>query len=836
VARSFDVSMNNQTRDGQLPIRFLTSEVIGPKGIGGALSTDDISIISAIQRGEAILLTGAGFSHEMLDQYGDQLPVGKQLAQSIWPIAFGEEDYDDTALSDVYQSALGKSPKLLREQLERLFTVDRDQLPARYTSWLSLPWHRVYTLNIDDGDEAVAENGIEPRLQILSALNSRPGDVRSDSLPVIHVNGRLQDFPNLTFSPWDFADRTAGLDPWYQEFATDIATRPVVVIGSIVDEPPLWHFMRLRELRGGVKEQRPRSWLITPRIDLGRKNMLHELNFKHLAQTEAEFYETTIAPHASRLAALGRISSAAGGGDLLDVAECVRSASPGTADYLLGLAPTWGDVTNGYAADFAFDKNLDDSIEGLSAGTISVIGSAGSGKTTSLMKAAAKLAAQNNKVLWLGRETELRVADIRKQVHELEPDFVFIDDVDRFGNDASVLLSGLQRAEEALVVVVAARSARFFGLRYDSILQSDAQLTQDRLTDSDADALLVKLEQGKRLGEMRRLSPEQRVKQLTRHNDRQLLVTLIEATSGEKFHDRIAGECRDLQPSEQALYGIACTAAWADNKPLSIQDLLFAANQQNRNEALLAVRRLVSAQLLVRTDDGYLVRHRVVAESAVDFFRDEGLLHKWITDLIFLAASHYEPGKASGTRLGRMLIRLISHKNLHDLVGDGDDVARIYGAAEEWLDGDFHFWLQRGSYEIDFGELPLADNFLRQARGLVSDDALVETAWAHLQLKRALLDVTAPKSAVRAQEGLGILSSIMQNPSSRSPHTFATFLIFGLQWLKKGPLRTEEKRKLREDILRFGEKGRLLHPRVDDVQESWGTARRWIETNPLPLS
>jgi hypothetical protein len=797
------------------------------------MSVEETSIINAIQRGQAVLITGAGFSHGMIDSDGDNLPVGAQLAKSIWPIAFGEAEFDGAALSDVYQAASSTSPTLLREQLELHFIVDRDKMPDRYHTWFSLPWHRIYTLNIDDADEAVSEMGPEPRLQVLSALSSKPGDVRSDHLPVVHINGRLKEFPNLTFSRWEFADRTTALDPWYQEFAIDIATRPIVVVGSVVDESPLWHFMKLRELRGSAKELRPRSWLVTPSIDLGRRTMLGELNFKHIPKTEADFFETVIAPNAPQLITLGREVRTAGSDNLLDVAEQVREATPGTADYLLGAAPTWGDVTNGYAANFTFDETLSRTIDDVSAGTITVIGSAGSGKTTSMMKAAAKLAAQNNTVMWLGRDTELRIADIRQRVAEYKPDYLFVDDFDRFGSEAPVLLKGLQRVEDAPVVVVAARSTRFFSLRYDTILETEANLTQEKLTDADADALLRELTRGKRLGALRAMSHEDRVEQLTKRDDRQLLVTLIEATSGEKFHDRVAGECRDLKSVELVVYGIACTAAWADNKPLSTQDLLFAAGQHNRNEALQALKRLESSHLLNKAKTGYLVRHRVVAESAIDYFRSEGLVASWITDLIFLAAAHYELGNARRSRLGRMLIRLINHNNLRDLVADHEAVKRVYGSAEEWLDGDFHFWLQRGSYELDYGELTAAENFLKQASALAENDVLVATARAHLQLKQALADPGKPKSASRAREALGILYGIMQSPTSSSPHTFAVFLRYGFQWLKEAPMGSEERRQLREKILSFGDKGRLLHPQVDAVQDSWATASRWIQTNPF---
>lgn len=801
------------------------------------MSVDSTSIVNVILRGEAVLLTGAGFSRAMTDTFGDPLPIGSELARSIWPIAFGDETFDpETALSMVYDASKAKSPALLHDQLERHFRIDRELLPERYKTWFSLPWHRIYTLNIDDGDEAVADTSNGSRLQIVSALTeTTPGVLRSDRLAVVHINGRLQDFPKLTFSPWEFADRTASADPWYQEFVTDIAGRPVVVIGSVLDEPPLWHYLVLRGQRGSAKELRPRSWLVTPRLDIGRKQMLDGLNFKHIEQTEQAFFEETIAPYAPRLLAAAQLNEHRAGDDALrDVSEEVRDAAAGKPDYLLGSAPKWGDVTNGYAATFSFDDDLTNAIDQLSAGSVSVIGSAGSGKTTSLMKAAAILAARGNAVLWLGRETELPIATLRREAKLREPDYLFIDDIDRFGSDAAGLLRGLQNDADALVVVVASRSARFFQLRYDERLRLDKTLEQPPLSDADASALLSELDRAHRLGALVALTPVERIRKITERDRRQLLVTLIEATSGERFHDKVAAECSSLTGAELTIYGVVCTAAWADNKPLSKQDLLFAAcRTYEPNDALQALQRLENSHLLQIDGHGYQARHRVVAESAVDYFRAEGLLATWLADLIFLVAAHYQPTDVRRTRYGRLLIRLINHQNLKKQVGDTSEVQRIYGTAEAWLSRDPHFWLQRGSFETDYGDLSAADNFLRQARALDSDDVLIDTAWAQLSLKRSLTSASSPEASISVQEAFALLEPIMQNPENHSPHTFAVYLIYGLRWLKVAPLGTGEQRELRERLNYFGNMGARLYPDVDDVQDGWLTVQKWFATNAL---
>lgn len=794
------------------------------------------AIVNAIARGQAVLLTGAGFSRGLTDLEGESLPLGSELAESIWPIAFRDDPFEsDTPLSLVYTEALRSSPTLLNDQLNRHFKIDPKRMPDRYQTWYSLPWHRIYTLNIDDGDEVIRRRAEGRALQIISALNTSPGVVDANKLAVVHVNGRLEDLPDLTFSQWDYADRTARTDTWYREFVTDLTTRPVVVVGSVLDEPPLWHYLQLRGERGNNNELRPRSWLVSPRLDRGRKATLNRLNFVHIAETEENFFAANIKPYAPRLVAAQRADEVVRPeAALLDVSQAVRAAPAGSPNYLLGATPQWADVVNGYVANFEFDDALIAQIDALTGGAIAVSGSAGSGKTTSLMKAAAVLSARGNTVLWLGRESEVPMAQIRCEAVDREADYLFIDDVDRFADQAPGLLGSLSQLSESLVIIVAARSARYVQLRYEERLRVDATLDQARLTDADATALLGQLSRGHRLGALLGLSMEQRIERITKHADRQLLVTLIEATSGERFHERVAEECRSLQGAELALYGAVCTAAWADNRPLSRQDVLYAAGRSYEpNEALGALRRLENAHLLVPEHSRYRARHRVIAESAVDYFRSEGQLEHWIEDLLFLVAGHYDRTSVRRTRYGRILIRLLGHNNLKSLVGENAVVQRIYGEAEPWLAEDPHFWLQRGSFETDFGSLILAENFLRQARVISPEDVQIDTAWAMLLLKKALNDLQGPDVNALVEEASGLLKAIMRNTTSNSPHTFAIYLNFGLRWLREQRLGNEEQRALRDDLLYFGRMGAGIHRRQLDVQEAWGTVQRYIASNAV---
>ena len=67
-------------------------------------------------------------------------------------------------------------------------------------------------------------------------------------------------------------------------------------------------------------------------------------------------------------------------------------------------------------------------------------------------------------------------------------------------------------------------------------------------------------------------------------------------------------------------------------------------------------------------------------------------------------------------------------------------VRAFYDEIEADLADDYHFWLQRGSFEVKHGALELAKHFLDQARALDPDDALVANEYAYWQFKKANVD------------------------------------------------------------------------------------------------
>jgi hypothetical protein len=55
---------------------------------------DKQNLVRNLARGRVTLVTGAGFSADAMNISGEHLPVGNQLARSLWMFLY-DTDYDD---------------------------------------------------------------------------------------------------------------------------------------------------------------------------------------------------------------------------------------------------------------------------------------------------------------------------------------------------------------------------------------------------------------------------------------------------------------------------------------------------------------------------------------------------------------------------------------------------------------------------------------------------------------------------------------------------------------------------------------------------------------------
>jgi hypothetical protein len=279
-------------------------------------------LLDELAHGRAVLLTGAGFSVEARDRDGRPIPSGDELADELWSLCFPDEPRDDSELEDLFQHALAESPDALEELVRRRLCVDPARLPALYRDWFSLPWRRIYTLNVDDLESAVAtrHEDLPRRIEVRSALGDGPRPALSPAegaLEVVHLNGHVADAPRgMTFSTTQYGARLAAdEDLAYKALVADFRSLPFVLVGTRLDESPLWRELQRAERRDGEEPRRPPccSFLVTPAIERARRSLLERIGVVWVPMSTREFTERVISPLARKLGEAGtRVMARAG--------------------------------------------------------------------------------------------------------------------------------------------------------------------------------------------------------------------------------------------------------------------------------------------------------------------------------------------------------------------------------------------------------------------------------------------------------------------------------------------------------------------------------------------
>ena len=329
---------------------------------------------NALANGSAILFTGAGFSRGARNQLDEPLPLVRELAQDLWGLAFPGEVFDPaSALGDVFEVARRSAGNATRRLLEQKLLVVGDTVADYYRDYLTVPWFKIYTLNLDNLIPiAAAKFALPTDITSVSAL--RPRSVTG--LAAVHLNGLVGDYPDVTFSPPQFGARTAGADPYYEILARELYGHPVVFIGTALDEPPLWHHLALRGDRPSGSELRPKSFLVSPSLPVARRAMLERYNVKWVAMGAEEFCARYVSPAIASGRIVPRETSPVTP-TFEDVAMVRGLPAPDLADFLLGRDPQWADVSQGFAIPRTCEQDITDRLARGDVKALVVTGTAG---------------------------------------------------------------------------------------------------------------------------------------------------------------------------------------------------------------------------------------------------------------------------------------------------------------------------------------------------------------------------------------------------------------------------------------------------------------------------
>jgi len=787
-----------------------------------------------LSRGEVVLFTGAGFSRGAEAKGGGTVAGVLELKQDLWRLAFPSDAVVDGAstLGDVFDVALQRARNAVGDVLNRRLGVDPVGVPDRYRGWFSLPWYRHYTLNLDDLDEVVASHFQLPR-DLRSLCGSRDGVPVGNALLSIHLNGRLRDFPEVTFSGPQYGQRLATPEIWYQALATDLVNHPVLFVGTVLEEPLLWQHIEMRRQRGAnTVEMRPPSYLVTPCLPPARAALLKRYNVDWIAATEEEFYEEVLAParaeaELGQAALSNRFMEGRSRVSLRQLSDLRKADSEDcdAASFLLGREPVWADLTQGFAITRAFEKPLLDDIEAGSPQVVLLTGTAATGKSTTAMRLALALEARGRRVSVLNPlESQLGVGTVAAAVRTDGADVVLIDNLDVFGDRTARLLTEVAGRTGGPLVVAAIRSGRLQGLELSAALGDLKVLerTVPALVDADIDDLIHVLAASKRLGRLSGMSHKDRVAVFREQCGRQLLVAMYRATSGELLQERVHSECADLGDPARLIYGMAAVAT-AERLFVTRDELVIgvaAISGGIDNTRLNVIQELITRELLLSDQRGLRLRHRWIAETALEFYQSNGLIGPPLRALAIALATKADPQIMPQHRQRRLLNRLINHDYLQRMTTDISIVREIYASIEDQLAWDYHYWLQRGSFEVETGDLAMAEVFLNAAVSLAPEtDYKVRTEYAYFALKKASKSPRASGAARAAADALSDLEVAMEARGAEDPCIFHVYGSQGLSWARRAPLLPQDRKQLVRHLQDAVLLGKSLHPRRRDLNQ-----------------
>lgn len=768
-------------------------------------------------RGAVVLFTGAGFSLDAANQAGVQLPSMIELTRELWNICYSGEEFDETTqLQDIFDAAIQVDRTATAELMRNRFTVDAKQCPDYYMELLAMPWARIYTLNVDDLLERVIDEiRLLRPIRSVSATTGHITDVHDESLSIVHLNGSLKDVPDdVTFARSQYAGRRSR-DPFYEALRHDLVSRPVVFIGSNLEEGPMWQHFEMRGGRPsrGERELRPRNYLVTPRLNKSKQALLSKYQIEWLPMTTKEFCREILsamdeARNAGNAFLLNRQKWSKEYGSKIQRIADIPEGTKEPTEYLLGAEPEWVDAKQRRIAYRVCFDDIVNEINRMRAGSsvnefLIVTGTAGTGKSSALMTVALRMEAEGVPTAWIDNTQRFDVYGFRKALEE-DPGIgiLCIADADVYGKRLSRLVRDGLDTIERLIIVCECRSTKVDSIIDRSSLRGiqPVEYTIPNLEDNDIEAILDVLDRENRLGVLKGLSRDERRRVFKAEAGRQMLVAMYKATHGEDFRDKAINELNGLDDIHQFLYGLVCVAH-AHRFMLTRDEIAIACGDDIEEWPRALDSLLRRKVILPGPGETYKARHREIAQFLYTALSQHGRIAAVIRALIKIAGTKTSPHMKRGNRPQRMLSTFNSHKLIKRTVGL--TVGRqIYNEFEYLLDWNYHYWLQRGALELEIGGLGAAENFLNQSKAIEPNDIFVDNELAYLKFKKANIAPQDINSQRLVDEALETLSAIGIRRRDQRPHVAHIAGSQGLIWARQTNMAGPEKQLFLEMLLK----------------------------------
>lgn len=810
--------------------------------------SDFVFLRNQLTLGRVSLFLGAGFTYDARNAAGKHPPLGNSLAELLAQRA--GFPFNGEALATVYEACqhqMGSQQlcAFLREQYE---VVSFDEW---YKIIPKITWHRIYSLNIDNLIQKLYGRDATQRIRtIVNPAAPEDRDGLFGVLQCIHLHGHVECADKgLVFTLPDFGSLTAHPNPWYQTFLDDYFNRPIVFIGTQLEEPMFFHYLHLRDPKQReLREFRPKSFFINPSIGSIRASSLRQRNIVPVECTGNEFFESlrdtvdldtlsvnsvrsTVYPHAvfrNDKAELdedvNRYFDAIVPGQL----PFIRKSPPD--DFFMGAEPDWYDIDQRRDAERTIGETLLKNLS-LDRETFSMLvlhGPAGSGVTTSLMRTAHTLASNGGRVYYAkGLErTDLRgILDLAEDSSDKRV-FVFLDGLRKYLWAIDAVCDRL-RSMKNVTFVVGERSNRYAQVSHALLGFTPIDIRMPDLDETDAQEIIGKLESFGFLGVLRNKTPEERVQAFMERANKQLLVALREATSGQGFDAILRTEFLELAPQAQTAYTICCIAV-AHGAPGVYQRHLLPCLGRADFKKGMVISDLLRGVLVPANATGTMVkpRHRLIGYWVATEIAPVGVKQGAISTFLQQISSDIVPNEIKRRSPAYLAYRgMINSEALKEtFANDHEIILALYDELKESYDRDFLFWLQYGMAQMNAGHLDVAENYMKQSIGMYPNSHQVKNKLGCLNLMKATQSSNPVIAIDQANEGIDLLREQMHAEGDHDSYPYHAYLVYVTRWYRKAGTMVSQGEW--EELRAIGSEATRKYPRDDMIRDAVNEVER----------
>ena len=672
-----------------------------------------------IESGKVIIFLGAGASYGSQSFNRKNLPLGNQLAETMakeMGIEYANEEL--SVVYSAYQSDFNQ------QQLSTFFkSIFSNCLPSsEYLELVDYPFPRIYTLNIDDAlDKAFYKKVHGTRRLDIYNRNDRVSNFDSfyETTQLIKLNGDANRSDlGFIFSAAEYGQGSASEPFWYKQLGFDYSAYNFIFIGTQLKEPLFFHQVEKYKKLANLASNNA-SFIITPdNLTPITLKDLERSNLHHINGTLRDFTDWLKKEFPNGLTPIDIVSK--NKPELIDVIknknieinifEGVFPVHPSRIklentrdlkDFYNGFKPTWNDILEEVPAwlfnvSQFYYKNFKGKDQP-SGSFFMIFGIAGSGKSTALKQIALAIS-RENKIVYFIDEYKNSIIDL---IHELdkrnkENYYIVIERPKVFSKDIQQIL----KEQKTNAIFISSENNALWQGKTSAILEDYITDSIDisEISEKDATSILEKIEKFGNWTILSKMTPEQRKIELLNKARRQLLIGLIEATSGIGYQKIIEREYKNLNSDAEKYLLLLSGIASTERVEASETTLIRALNHLGISDSIPNISKNMHGIIRYKNDK-VATRHRIYIEHIFKNYVSLDELQKVIIAYINAFTIYDFPISRSINNRNEMVIykHLVNFKFLYRILKKNKKkILEVYETFEKKLEQESLYLLQYG--------------------------------------------------------------------------------------------------------------------------------------------